>query len=292
MTLATNDEIRTRVHGMWSAVAPPWAEHADDVDERGLDVTRAMLTSADPRRGDRVLELACGPGGAGMAAAARVGPSGEVVLSDVAPEMVAIAAERAARRGLGNVRTATLDLETIDEADHSYDVVLCREGLMFAVEPDRALREMHRVLRPGGRLAVAVWGPRQENPWLDVLFDAVTTVTGFPVPPPGMPGPFALSDEANLRELFVAAGFADVVIERRPTPLRSPSFDAWWSRTAALAGPIAAMLSRLDADTAAAIENQLRIAVAPYTRASGLDLPGLCLVASGHKEISGNCRKD
>ena len=115
MSISTIDEVRGHVHGMWAGVASRWAEHADEVDQRGAAVTEAMLSSIDVRSGDRVLELACGPGGAGLAAAERVGPDGEVVLSDVVPEMVSIAAERAAGRGLTNVRTATRDLYSIEE---------------------------------------------------------------------------------------------------------------------------------------------------------------------------------
>jgi SAM-dependent methyltransferase len=198
---------------MWAGVAGRWAEQADEVDQRGGEVTAAMLARAAPAPGERVLELACGPGGAGLAAAALIGEHGEAVLSDVVPEMAAIAAARAAERGLGNVRTAVLDLERIDQADASYDVVLCREGLMFAADPGEAACEIHRVLRPGGRAAVAVWGPRAENPWLALVLDAVGAELGMPVPPPGVPGPFSLDDRAALAGLLARAGLADVVVE-------------------------------------------------------------------------------
>ena len=125
-----------------------------------------------------------------------------MVLSDVAPEMTAIAGRRAAELGLDNVTTAVLDIEHIDEPDASYDVVLCREGLMFALDPGQAAREIRRVLRPGGRLALAVWGPRERNPWLGTVLDSVSAQIGAPVPPPGIPGPFALDDAARLGGLL------------------------------------------------------------------------------------------
>jgi SAM-dependent methyltransferase len=230
-----------------------------------------------------VLELACGTGGAGLAAAERVGPSGEVVLSDVVPEMVAIAAERANARGVNNVRTATLDIEDIDEADAAYDVVLCREGLMFAVDPGQGAREIRRVLRPEGRVALAVWGPREENPWLSLVFDAISARTGSPVPPPNMPGPFSLENSSRLTALLRDTGFHDVVVEAVPTPLRSTSFEAWWARTSAIAGPLAAVLARLPEPAQAAIRDRLRTAVAGYTTSAGVELPGLAFVASGRR---------
>jgi ubiquinone/menaquinone biosynthesis C-methylase UbiE len=167
---------------MWASVAPSWGEHADLVEAHAAPITAAMLDAARPGAGDRVLELACGPGAVGIAAAER---AGEVVLSDIAEEMTAIAAARAAARGLTNVSTRVLDLEDIDEPDASYDVVLCREGLMLTLDPVAAMAEIRRVLRPGGRAAIAVWGPRERNPWLGILFDAVSAQLGTPIPPLG-----------------------------------------------------------------------------------------------------------
>jgi ubiquinone/menaquinone biosynthesis C-methylase UbiE len=110
---------------MWQSVAPGWGENADYVDARGAQLTDRLLELARVAAGDRVLELACGAGGLGLAAAER---ADEVVLSDVAPAMVEIAAARARERGLGNIETLTLDLDAIGQPDASYDVVLCREG--------------------------------------------------------------------------------------------------------------------------------------------------------------------
>ena len=122
------DELRARLHGMWAAVAGAWEEHADSIEERGASVTEGMLALALPQAGERVLELACGPGSVGLAAAALVAPAGKVVLSDVVPEMTAIAVARAQARELTNVSTKVLDLERIEEPDASYDIVLCLGG--------------------------------------------------------------------------------------------------------------------------------------------------------------------
>jgi SAM-dependent methyltransferase len=276
-------QLREQLHGMWAAVAPAWGEHADYADTRGAAITAAMLELSAPRQGERVLELACGAGGVGIAAARLVGPAGEVVLSDVAAEMTAIAAARAAALGLDNVRTLTLDLEDIAQPDQSYDVVLCREGLQFALDPARAAAEIRRVLRPGGRVALAVWGPRARNPWLGVVFDAVGAQLGAPVPPPGIPGPFALDDPDRLGRLLTAAGLADVAVTEVATPLRDPSFDAWLARTSALAGPLANRLALLPEHARLQLRARLAEAVRPFQTPAGLDFPGVSLLAAARR---------
>jgi enediyne biosynthesis protein CalE5 len=278
------EALREQLHGMWAAVAGGWGEHADYVDARGAHVAERMLELSRPQPGERVLELACGPGGVGLAAAQRVAPDGEVVLSDVAAEMTSIASERAGALGLGNVSTRELDVERIDEPDAAYDVVLCREGLMFAADPAGAAREIRRVLRPGGRVALAVWGPREHNPWLGVVLDAVSAQLGRPVPPPGIPSPFSLEDSDRLAGLLSDAELAEVVVSELPVPMRTASFDEWWARTTALAGPLAKMLASLPDEAAQALRTRAREAIGPYETPDGLEFPGLTLLASGHRE--------
>jgi SAM-dependent methyltransferase len=276
-------QLRGHLHGMWSAVAGGWAEHAEYADARGAELAQKLLDTTAPQPGERVLELACGPGGLGLAAAQRVGPEGEVVLSDVAPEMTSIAATRAKALGLQNVSSRDLDLEQIDEPDGSYDVVLCREGFMFAADHAGAARELHRVLRPGGRFGLAVWGPRDRNPWLAIVFDAVSAQIGAPIPPAGIPGPFALEDAGALTELLTGAELVDVAVTELPVPMLAASFDEWWTRTTALAGPLAKMLAALPDEAATSIRDQAREATKTYETSTGIELPGVSLVAAGRR---------
>jgi ubiquinone/menaquinone biosynthesis C-methylase UbiE len=266
------------LHAMWASVAAAWDEHADFVEARAAGVTERLLELARPRRGDRVLELACGAGGAGRTAAGLVAPGGEVVLSDVVPEMIEFAAARAA--GLPNVSTRVLDLERIDEPDAAYDVVLCREGLMFALDPEAAAREIRRVLRPGGRVALAVWGPRERNPWLGLLLDAASEQLGMPFPPPGVPGPFALEDAERLAGLLTGAGLADVAVTELAVPSRTASVEEWWTRTLALAGPLSRVVASLPPEDRRELRERAERAAAPYVNGAGLELPGVTLLAS------------
>jgi len=198
-------------------------------------------------------------------------------------QMTSIASARADAIGLSNVSTRVLDLERIDQPDGSYDVVLCREGLMFASDPARAAREIRRVLRPGGRVALAVWGPRERNPWLGIVLDAVSAQIGAPVPPPGVPGPFSLEDADKLAGLLSGAELADVVVSELAVPLRAGSFEEWWARTSALAGPLAKMLASLSEDATQALRARLQNAVSAYETPAGLELPGVTLIAAGRR---------
>jgi SAM-dependent methyltransferase len=241
-----------------------------------------MLEAAELSRGARALELACGPGGTGLAAAEVVGTGGEVVLSDVAPEMTAVAAERADIRNLTNVRTAQIDMENIAFPDASFDAVLCREGLMLVIDPLAAVQQTHRVLVPRGRAVFAVWGPRDRNPWLGILLDVITSQLGIPVPPPGMPDPFSLSDFGELEELLSAVGFHDVTVREVATPMNVSSFDEWWSVVPSLAGPARPLLAAQSAETSAAIRADAEAALDQFrTETGSFELPGLSFVGAG-----------
>lgn len=266
---------------MWDSVAPGWEANAEFIDEHLAAATDALLDAAGIAQGDAVLELAAGPGGAGLRAAQRVGPSGSVVLSDDAPEMVAVAARRAA--GYPQVSTAVFDQSEIAAEDGRFDAVISRHGLMFAEDPVVAVREATRVLRPGGGFAAMTWGPRSANPWLGLVLDAVGEQFGVPFPPANVRGPFSLDDAALLTSVLDEGGLEEVSVQALPTPMHAASVQAWWERVPQLAGPLASALAAMEPGVREEIAQRAMKAGAEAARGDGdgIVLSGSVLIAAG-----------
>jgi SAM-dependent methyltransferase len=153
--------------------------------------------------------------------------------------------------------------------DESFDGVLCRHGLMFVEEPVAAVREARRVLRPGGRYVAMTWDDRE----------------GVPFPPPGIPGPFSLSDPVLLADALRAGGLDDVEVVTVATPMRRASLEAWWELVPQLAGPLAAALAGMEEDVREAIRARALEYGAAAARSGddGIELDGSVLVASGRR---------
>jgi SAM-dependent methyltransferase len=268
---------------MWNGFAGAWEREADYVDAYMADATEVMLDAAEVHGGQAVLDLAAGPGGAGIAAARRVGASGRVVLSDGAPAMVAAAARRSG--SLAQVSTLVCDQMAIDAADASFDAVICRHGLMFCEAPADAVREVVRVLRPAGRYATMTWDARSANPWLGLIFDAVGEQFGAEFPPPGVAGPFALDDPRQLSDVLADGGLENVNVQRVTTPMRAASIEEWWERVPRLAGPLGTALAAMDADARDAIHRRAAHSARAIARpaADGIELDGSVLIGSGQR---------
>jgi SAM-dependent methyltransferase len=268
---------------MWDSVAPDWEANVESIDQPLVGATEVLLDAAGVGEGSTVLELAAGPAGAGVAAAERVGAAGSVLISDVAPEMVAIAQRRTA--SLVNVTTAVFDQTSIPGAADRFDAVIIRNGLMFMEEPAGAVAEAVRVLRPGGRYATLVWDRRERNPWLGLLLDAVGEQFGTSFPPPGVPGPFSLEDRGVLALTLAQGGLVDVRVQAVATPMQAQSLPEWWDRVPKLAGPLAQALAAMRPDVREQIRTRaISLAAAPATAfGDQIVFPGSVLIASGEK---------
>ncbi len=266
----------------WSGVADAWDANVDGVDEHSIEATTTLLARVAVQRGDRVLELAAGPGSLGTMWSQLVGPHGTVVVSDVAPGMVEVARRRNA--ALGNVENAVIDATAIDRPDASFDVVACRMGLMFTPDPSIAFAEIARVLGPDGRLGALTWSAIQHNPWMTCVGMAAMMnglVAGGPPTGPG--GIFSLGDPVELELLAKRAGFVDVAVEAIDITFRADTVDEHIDRVGSLAGPLAAVLKAASPDQLAALRRTAADLAAPYLGADGLQIPGQALLVSGRR---------
>ena len=266
----------------WSRVAKAWDDHVDYVDDHSREATAALLDRVGIRSGDRVLELAAGPGSLGDTLAGLVGADGSVVVSDVAPGMVDVARRRNA--GVPNVSCAVLDASAIDVADGAFDVVLCRMGLMFTPDPAVAFGEIRRVLGEGGRLGVMTWGRLDENPWMTCVgIGAMLAGIATGGPPVGPGSIFSLGDANTLQGFADGAGFTDVRVEAMDVVFRAPDIDTHVTRVGSLAGPLAAVLQAATDEQQAALREQAANLAAPYAGAEGYAIPGRVLLLSARR---------
>jgi SAM-dependent methyltransferase len=265
----------------WEEAASGWTRQQTAMRDFSAPVSHWMIDAIEPQSGERVLELAAGLGETGMLAAELVAPMGGVIVSDQAEAMLSPARERAISLGLSNVEFQVLNAEWIDLPVASVDAVICRWGYMLMADPLAALIETRRVLRPGGRIALAVWDSIDENPWA-LLPGQELRQRGLTEPPtPGTPGPFVLGSSKQVHELLQQAGFVDLRVQALDLRRRHASFDEFWDSTLDLSRAFHdAVLDRPEPEIAE-IHAALAERFAPYTAADGsLDIPGRTLVAS------------
>lgn len=267
----------------WSHAAERWAPHVDQIDAEGAAITDWLLQATAPAAGETLLELGAGPGGVGLAAAPAVMRAGRVILTDIAPPMLEIARERVRRLGVENVDVEVADAADLRQRDASVDVVVCRFALQAMDDPGRALSEALRVLRPGGRLALAVFPAPEHNPWASLAMQALAAAAGAPPPGQQRPGMFALADEQHLHGLLSSAGFADIRIEHLAGERRFESFESWWRLRRELPPGAAQTWASLDDATRNAVERRLREQVQPYSHDGELVFPSDALVAFGRR---------
>jgi len=206
-------EFKRNIRTEWRSAAAGWRTwlHVVEAEEGGQRHSAKLVELAAVRPGDAVLDVGGGYGEPSLTAARTVGPQGRVVCTDISPEMLAVARDRAAEAGLANVEFVARDAEELEFDDESFDAVLSRATLMFLPDVAGTLERLHGFLKRGGRLAASVWGP-QPVVQFSAAFPVVVQELALPPPPPGRPGAFALSDPDRLAALVVEGGFRDVQI--------------------------------------------------------------------------------
>jgi ubiquinone/menaquinone biosynthesis C-methylase UbiE len=281
MTALDPDEQRGNLRDGWERAADGWGKRADRIRDWGMPVSAAMVEALALQPGQRVLELAAGPGDTGFLAAELVRPGGTLISSDGADAMLEVARARAAELGVDNVEFKQLELEWIDLETATVDAVLVRWGIMLIVDPAAAAREIRRILRSGGRAAFAVWDAPERNPWAVIPNRAMVNLGHAEPPDPAAPGMFSLAADGRLTELLEDAGFEDVVVGPVAVERHYDVVDRYVEETIDMSPIFSAIYNELSAEEQARAVAAITAEAQPYVADDGsVTLPGSSLVAS------------
>jgi ubiquinone/menaquinone biosynthesis C-methylase UbiE len=274
-------ELDERQRELWRRGAQGWERHQESLRHKSAPVSQWLVDAIDPQPGERVLELAAGPGETGFMIAQRLGPKGGLLSTDQAPEMVEVARRRASELGLTNVEFAVVDAQELELERGAFDAVVCRWGYMLMADPDEAMRRTRLALRDGGRLALATWDRPDRNLWLAAPVLALVGHGAMPPPNPADPSPFALPDPADVERRLRSAGFSDARSERVEFKQGYPSFDHYWQETMDMAAPIAGAVSALPPADAEAVRGSARQTLSQFTAPDGeIKVPAVAVVVA------------
>jgi len=267
----------------WNQDGAAWRRWTPTLERWYGEATRRMLDLARIQPGQRILDVAAGAGEPALSAAERVGPGGYVLATDISEGIIELALQVAHERGLEQIETRRMDGEKLDLTDGSFDAVLCRLGLMYMPHPVTALREWRRALKPGGRVAVAVFSTPDRNSWGALPASLIRGRAQLPPPVPGQPGPFSLGGAGVLEDMFHEAGFADAEVHAVPVPHGAAS-SAEYVRVAREAfGGFNAMMAHLPAQERESVWDEVEGAMRSFESPDGFEAPGECLVGGATK---------
>jgi SAM-dependent methyltransferase len=277
----TADDLKATIRASWAGAAGGWDRW---FEWYGRNFRPAMDWACDAvgaRPGARILDLASGSGEPALPLARRVQPDGRVVATDLTPDMLAVARRRAAEAGLTNLEFHEMDAEHLRFPGQTFDAVTCAYGLMFCPDPVRAVSEVRRVLKPGGRFAFVVWDHPAKSPFLTTAGGSVARFFPAAPPSPDAPGPFRFGEPGVLDGVLRAAGLTDFSVRSLPMTLECASVAEYWRMFTDVAAGIRAKIGTLNASDAARLVEIVEEAAKPYVEGGRLRLVATSLCASG-----------
>ena len=262
-------------------VAAGWGAQRARMQEAAAPVSRWLVEAIHPQPGHTVLELAAGPADTGLMAAELVAPGGKAIITDGAEAMLEIARARAEDLGIENVEIRQMEAEWIDLPAASVDGVLCRWGYMLLADPEAALRETRRVLKPGARVALAAWDAPERNPWMGAGTAAGIALGLIPPPDRSLPGPFSFAAPGRIEGLLEAAGFDEIDLDAVDFTFEATGPDDWWEHSLRTSASLAGLVQGLSPADHYRLRDAWDEAYAPFAQpGGGLRLPARTLVAA------------
>ncbi len=276
--------FKDAVRAQWDHAAAGWNRHAPAIRAWLREATDAMLELAGVTVGQRVLDLAAGAGDQTLDIAQRVGTQGQVLATDLSPVILDLAADNARCAGLTNVQTQVADAESLPLESGSFDAAVSRLGLMLMPDPLQALRELHRVLRPGAGVCTVVFGPPQANPCLGILMSTALEHAGLPARDPFQPGSLmSLGRPGLATELFKQAGFRDVASQPLSAPFHWPSAQHYLDFIRSSASPIQQIVAQLGAAAAQTAWDEMARKLDRFTTGDGWIGPNELMLTSARR---------
>ena len=248
-------------HQHWAESAGDWEKWAEIVAPQAEGFNRPLIEAAGIATGHRVLDMACGAGEPSLTAAETVGPSGHVTASDYAPEMVAVTERRAKAKGVANMAFQRADMADLPFDDGGFDAVICRFGFMYTDAPDKCAAEVLRVLKPGGRVALMVWGPKPSNTVLSVAMDAGNAVVNM-MDEEAAAHSSIYAEPGSMTGFFEAAGFAEVKESDLQFKPSIPANLKFWTPIVGM--NLGAAMQGMSKDEVQAVDDAIAAAYAPY----------------------------
>ena len=233
----------------WLGAAPAWKKWYFQLAFQSRQATDLVVQGAAISPGMHVLDLASGSGEPALSLSAAVGPEGRVTATDLVREMLQIAEENAAARNIKNIDFRAADAEQLPFPAGLFDRITCRFGIMFVPDIQKALGEMRRVLKPGGRFSFITWGSMEENPLFSTMLRPFLKYVDVPPPPPDSPHVFRFADENKLSDTISAAGFQDVRVAKHKINWAWPGTpEQAWQGASELAAPFKRIINATPPD--------------------------------------------
>lgn len=277
--LQFNDTLRE-----WSESAPYWEKHGATIRTIFAPVTRSLIEVADIRKGQSVLDVAGGPGEPSLTIAETVGPGGSVVCTDAVADMVQAAERAAHRRGIANVSFLQCIADSLPFDNDSFDAVVSRLGAMFFPEPLIALREMLRVTKPGGALALVVWHKSELNPFLHIVSDIMSNYVEASPADPDAPGAFRFAEPGKLAGILTDAGAIDVSERTLKFHISAPiSVEEFWVMRSEISETLREKLAKLNRQQVVRVASEVQGAVREFFPSNQMSFPAQMIIVRGSK---------